>query len=269
MTCLAALRVPSRDEIESVPPFRATIVRMPWLDRIRFGLLLAAAIIAATLIAHVLDGPHGFWLPLSVAFIFRPDLGPVVRRAGARTVGTFLGVAIAALANLAGNNESILIASSCIMASLIPWAQRRGHAWTVMVFTPIVFVFLGVVGPNQYLFVPRIIDTTLGAAIVLGIDLVLWSRAPSSRPAEQVRHARAATLQYQRVAAATSAVGRHSLRRNALRAVTNARAAIVLAQSEPHPFRQPDASLPEQLDRIERSIDERTVALVEWGVHGE
>jgi uncharacterized membrane protein YccC len=261
---VAALKVPSANEIEKSPPFRSTIVRLPWTDRIRFGVLLAVAVSVATVITHSLDGPHGFWLPLSVAFIFRPDLGPVIRRAAARTVGTMIGVGIAAAAAWLGNREVILIVLSCAMASLVPWAQRRGHAWTVMVFTPIVFVFLGVVGPDQYLFVPRIVDTSLGAVIVLGIDLVLWSRAPSSRPEQRVQAARRAAHEYQRVGATRSAIARHSLRRNALRAVTQARDAIALAAAEPHPFRQPDETLTHQLDEIERSIDERTANLVTW-----
>jgi len=35
------------------------------------------------------------------------------------------------------------------MAAAVPWAAQRSHALTVMVFTPIIFVFVGVLGPTR------------------------------------------------------------------------------------------------------------------------
>jgi len=119
---------------------------------------------------------------MTVAFVFRPDLGPVMRRAISRVIGTLAGVGIAALVAIAGNQQVSLIILCCAMAAAVPWAAQRSHALTVMVFTPIIFVFVGVLGPDQSLFGPRIVDTAIGAAIVLAIDYVLWLHAPSLRP---------------------------------------------------------------------------------------
>ena len=82
------------------------------------------------------------------------------------------------------------------MAAIQPWAQRRSHALAVMTFTPVVFVFLGLIGKSGNLFGVRIIDTALGAAIVLLVDVLLWTTAPSLRPHQQLADARAAAARY-------------------------------------------------------------------------
>ncbi|MGA7836286.1 MAG: FUSC family protein, partial [Acidimicrobiales bacterium] len=152
-------------------------------ERLRFALLLAVAIAGATAISVALNDPHGFWLPLSVAFILRPDVGPVITRALARTVGTAVGVGIAAIVALTGNAILVLIVLSCVMAAVQPWASRRSHTLAVIAFTPIVFVFLGILGSDKGLFGARIIDTALAAGIVLLLDVFGWTTAPSMRPA--------------------------------------------------------------------------------------
>jgi uncharacterized membrane protein YccC len=259
----AALHVPEKSTLASEMPFRSTIHRLPMIDRLRFALLLGVAVVAATIIAHTLDGPRGYWLPMTVAFIFRPDLGPVMRRAISRVIGTLAGVGIAALVALAGNQQVSLIVLSCAMAAAVPWAAQRSHALTVMVFTPIVFVFVGVLGPDQSLFGPRIVDTAIGASIVLAIDYVMWLHAPSLRPRQQLEQVGAAVANYERTTPTSDPVTRHSLRRNALRSVTRARSAIKLAGIEPHLFHESGAPYLAQLNTYIDEIDDHTVELFE------
>ena len=241
----------------------STRARLPIVERVRFACILALAISVGTIIAHSLDGPHGFWLPLSVAFILRPDLGPVMTRALARTVGTIIGVSIAAIVVWMGNSIAVLIVLSCVMAALVPWSVKRSHLLAVVTFTPIVFVFLSLLGADKYLLVPRIIDTALGATIVLSLDLFLWSTAPSLRPTQQLEKARNASARYGREATRDDVIRRHLLRRSALRAVANARSSLAQAKAEPHPLRRPDSATAAELDEIEASIDAHTVSLLE------
>jgi uncharacterized membrane protein YccC len=258
-----AFRAPERATLVAEQPFRSTIHRLPLFDRCRFAILLAGAIVVATVIAHTLDGPRGYWLPMSVAFVFRPDLGPVMRRAIARVIGTLAGVGIAALLAVAGNEQVLLVVLCCAMAAAVPWAAQRSHALTVMVFTPIIFVFVGVLGPDQNLFGPRIVDTTIGAALVLSIDYVLWLHAPSLRPRQQLEQVAEATRRYGATTAESDPVTRHSLRRSALRSVTRARSAIRLAAVEPHLFHESGSQYFAQLNELIRAIDDHTVELLE------
>jgi uncharacterized membrane protein YccC len=236
---------------------------LPVRERLRFALTLSTAVTAGLCLSHALDGPHGFWLPLSVAFILRPDVGPVIKRALARTVGTTVGVGIAALVAWSGNTILELIILSCVMAAIQPWAQRRSHALSVITFTPIVFVFLGILGSSQNLFGARIADTALGAAIVLLLDVFLWTTAPSLRPARQLAYARAASVRYGAEAQIDNPIRRHQLRRQALRSVTTARNSVTFARSEPRLLRRLDPTSIEELNDIERSIDAHTVELLE------
>jgi uncharacterized membrane protein YccC len=194
---------------------------------------LATATVAAAALTHLIDGPHAFWLPLSVAFILRPDLGPVIPRATARTAGTLAGVGLAALVTKLGDSPASLVVLCVVLAAIVPLTSRRSHALTVFIFTPIVFVFLSVLGPDQTLFFPRIIDTALAAAIVLMIDGALWTRAPSLRPAQQLARAEKSVARYETSTDVVSSESRHQLRRNALRATAHAGRACARRRGNP------------------------------------
>ncbi len=214
-------------------------------------------------VSHVLDDPHGFWLPMSVALILRPDVGPVISRALARTVGTVVGVGIAGIVVVTGNAILALILLSCVMAAIQPWAARRSHALAIMAFTPLVFVFLGLLGSEHGLFAARIVDTALAAGVVLILDVCVWTTAPSMRPAQQLEQARRATARYEREATLDDPITRTRLRRAALRAVVRARASLSQNRTEPRLLERHDPSIAAQLDDVERSIDAHTVSLLE------
>jgi uncharacterized membrane protein YccC len=264
---LAALEPVSIAELEAdpLPPVTRAATRstLAVRERLRFALILASAIAAGTAISVTLNDPHGFWLPMSIALILRPDVGPVISRALARTVGTVVGVGIAAIVALTGNAILALILLSCVMAAIQPWASRRSHALSIMVFTPLVFVFLGLLGSDRGLFTARIIDTSLAAGVVLILDVCVWTTAPSMRPAQQLDQARRATARYEREATLDDPITRTRLRRAALRAVVRARASLSQSHTEPRLLQRHDPTIAAQLDDVERSIDAYTVSLLE------
>lgn len=261
-----ALAPPSAEELAAagavVSSHRATRPAVPVRERLRFGAILAVAVVGADLLGVALHGPHAFWLPMSVVFILRPDLGPVMARALARTLGTVLGVGVAALVALVGHSPVDLIVLSCVMAAIVPPAQRRGNVAAVVAFTPLVFVFLGLAASAQSLFVTRIVDTALAAALVLVIDGLLWTTAPSRRPAALVAAARAALAHYGAVADADPAT-RHLARRAALRALARARAATRSTRGELRAARRGVLGARGELDALEAEIDATTVRLLE------
>jgi hypothetical protein len=260
-----ALRPTFRTSIEIPPVPPSTLERLPIADRLRFAVLLCAATVAAAALTHRIDGPHAFWLPLSVAFILRPDLGPVIPRAAARTAGTLAGVGLAAVVARLGDSPVALVVLCAILAAIVPLTSKRSHALTVFIFTPIVFVFLSVLGPDQTLFFPRIIDTVLAAGIVLVIDGALWTRAPSLRPTQQLARAEKAVERYETGTDIVSPESRHQLRRNALRATSHARSGLRQAEREPHPLRRGDTALEARINELELRIDERTAMIAGFG----
>lgn len=260
---VSALRPPDQADLRPGLAFRSTLTRLPWSDRLRFALILTVAVAGASVLTHWIDGPRGYWLPMSVAFIFRPDLGPVVRRALSRTVGTLVGVGIAAIVALSGNQISLLIVLVFLMAWAVPWAKERSHALTMVFFTPIIFVFVSLLGPDQNLFGPRILDTALGAAIVFVIDYFFWLHAPSLRPRQLTDRARQETENYEEIQDLSDLTLRHLRRRRAIRTVTQARAAVAQAKSESHAQKGLDVTLDQELNALESRIDLHTLQLIE------
>ena len=57
---------------------------------------LAVAVTLATALTMVGEFPHEYWLPMTVAWMARPDLGGTLSRVGLRVVGTVVGVAVSA-----------------------------------------------------------------------------------------------------------------------------------------------------------------------------
>jgi hypothetical protein len=236
-------------------------------DRIRFAVILSVAVVGATIVTHILDGPKGYWLPMSVAFIFRPDLGPVVKRALNRTAGTLAGVAIAAFVAFTGNQDWLLIVLCFIMAGGIPWAQKRSHAIVIMFFTPIIFVFISVLGPDTNLFWPRIVDTAIAAVIVLFIDYFIWLHAPSLRPQQLTEAAQIALDRYAEMTPSSDIMTRHLRRRRAIRAVLLARGSHAQTKTETHLHEALTETLPQRLNAMEARINKITVTLIEG--HGD
>lgn len=263
---LDALSPVSVEVLTKIPlrPITRAATRSPLTirERLRFAIILCVAIAAGTAISVALDDPHGFWLPMSVAFILRPDVGPVISRALARTVGTVIGVGIAGIVILTGDAILVLIVLSCVMAAIQPWAARRSHVLGVMAFTPVVFVFIGLLGSKQDLFAARIVDTALAAGVVLILDVLVWTTAPSMRPKEQLEQARAAAARYRRDATLEDPIARTRLRRAALRAVVRARASLSANRTEPRLLGRHDHTTAAQLDDVERSIDAYTASLL-------
>ncbi|HEY7931877.1 MAG TPA: FUSC family protein [Acidimicrobiales bacterium] len=262
-TWRAALRAPDVTTLTRRTPFVSQRAMLPLRERLRFATLLATAVAAASALALTHRDPHSFWLPLAVAFIFRPDLGSVAQRAFARTIGTVLGTVIAVIAVDLGNPVALLIGLSCVMAAGVPWAARKSHTLTVLFFTPLVFVIVGELRPEKGLFIPRVVDTALAALIVLVIDFFTWSRAPSLRPRQLVDRARRAAATYEREATIDDALGRHRLRRNALRALVAARGSLASAKRELRVGHAGhDEILARELDEIEIAIDATTAQLL-------
>jgi hypothetical protein len=79
---------------------------------VRWGLALAVGVIAA----HVIDlGGHGYWIPLTVLFVLRPQESETVERIAMRAAGTVFGLGIGTpLAIALGGSP----AAECVAISL-------------------------------------------------------------------------------------------------------------------------------------------------------
>ena len=99
---------------------------------IRFGVSLAVGV--AVYRAFDMDN-HGFWIPLTILFVMRPDRDETYLRVVLRAVGTVLGVAL---------------------ASLLAEALGRGDVATIVVLTVATALALGLLAVQYALFTTAI-----------------------------------------------------------------------------------------------------------------
>lgn len=108
---------------------------------------------------------HWYWLPATAVFLVKPDLGPLVSRVLCRAAGTVLGALLfAGFAAVLPRPEG-LIALVALSGALIPVATRHFAAQTAVV--TVLVLALVMVGGEPQASASRIGETLLACAIVL------------------------------------------------------------------------------------------------------
>lgn len=209
---------------------------------LRYAVLLAGCVLAAQLCAELLHGPRSYWLPMTVAFVYKPDFGPVFRRALHRCVGTVVGVAAIGAMSLPAHSTYASIGEVAFFGALMAVGVRHHYALATTGLTAVVFVLVDLLGDHRSLYGPRILDTALAAAIVLVIHFAVWPDSATSRADIQTEAALAATSRYRDLSAGVTSAERQALRRAAYRQLADARRATAHARREPvrHGRRLPD-----------------------------
>ncbi|MFF1446776.1 FUSC family protein [Streptomyces sp. NPDC058274] len=206
-----------------------------------YGLRVALSFGAAAAVAQALHHTrwyglhaHWYWLPATAVFLVKPDLGPLASRVLCRAAGTVLGaVAFAGLALLLPRPAG-LVALVALCGALIPVATRHFAAQTAVV--TVLVLALVMVGGEPGASWSRIGETLLACAIVLLVGHLpaLGHRGGTVR--ERLTRAAQATDAYLAHVlgdgTADDRTGRWTLRREAYRALAEARAAIDLAAAE-------------------------------------
>ncbi|MFJ8196758.1 FUSC family protein [Streptomyces sp. NPDC096152] len=223
-------------EVALHPPLR------PWEGRaahMRYAVLLAACVLVAQLCALLLHGPRGYWLPMTVVFVYKPDFGPVFRRALHRCAGTVVGVAAIGAVTLLTTDTYALIGAVAAFGALMAVGVRHHYALATLGLTAIVFVLVDLLGDHRALYGARILDTALAAAIVLVAHFALWPDSAAGRASAQTEAALSAAYRYRDLAPTATLSQRHALRRAAYQQLAQARRAATHAHDEPgHPGRR-------------------------------
>ncbi|MEW5354573.1 FUSC family protein [Streptomyces sp. 16-176A] len=209
---------------------------LPWHGRaaqVRYAVLLAACVLVAQLCAGLLHGPRGYWLPMTVAFVYKPDFGPVLRRALHRCAGTLVGVAAIGAVTLLTTDAYVLIGAVAAFGAVMAVGVRHHYALATTGLTAVVFVLVDMLGDHRALYSARILDTALAAAIVLVAHFALWPASAAERVTAQTEAALAAARRYRDLPADAAPGRRHALRRTAYHRLAEARRAVAHADAEP------------------------------------
>ncbi|MFF3274014.1 FUSC family protein [Streptomyces chrestomyceticus] len=199
-----------------------------------YGLRVGLCIAVSAAVALALRAEHWYWLPATVTFLVKPDLGPLFSRTVNRFAGTVAGVLVFAAAGmlLDGWWWPALIAGAG--GALLPFATRHFALQTVAI-TLMVLSFVHVSGDPQAAL-ERIVDTSAACGIVLVVGHLPRLADPRRRVGHRVTAALRATGAYLgevlRTEPGHDRGERLVLRREAYRALGEARAAAETAAAE-------------------------------------
>ncbi|MGW2076754.1 FUSC family protein [Streptomyces sp. NPDC001939] len=229
-----------------------------------YGIRVALCLGAGAAVAQLLHNAHWYWLPATAVFLVKPDLGPLASRVLCRVFGTVSGAALfAGLAALLPGPAGP-VALVVLGGALIPVATRHFAAQTAVVT---VFVLsLVMVGGEPQMALVRIGETLLACAIVLCVGhlpLPVPGRGGGAVRTRLTTAGEAAQAYVRHVLSGSDdRAGRWTLRREAYRALAEARAAIDLAAAELPPLVRHTAGTQDMALTLEALVDTTTSCAV-------
>ncbi|MDX3756753.1 FUSC family protein [Streptomyces sp. AK02-04a] len=240
---------------------------------LRVALCFGAGVAVAQALHHARwygSHAHWYWLPATAVFLVKPDFGPLASRVICRAAGTVLGaVLFAGLAALLPRPAG-LVALVALCGALIPVATRHFAAQTAVV--TVLVLSLVMVGGEPAASWSRIGETLLACAIVLLVGHLpaLGQRGGGVRA--RVTHAAEAAHVYLAHVlddgTTDDRAGRWTLRREAYRALAEARASIDLAAAELPALARHAEGTDEVAATLERLVDTTTACAVQLDDNG-
>jgi hypothetical protein len=150
--------------------------RLHWSEPfVRHGVRLAIGIGLATAFAEASGLPHAYWLPMTIAWITKPDLEGTVSRVAGRILGTVAGLGICALALLVfGASGYLATALSALAAGLAIAFIWANYAVAVTGVTVMVVVVFSLDGDDVAEDLVVRLAATLLAAVMAVAGSYLW-----------------------------------------------------------------------------------------------
>ncbi|MDR6978236.1 hypothetical protein J2X68_004961 [Streptomyces sp. 3330] len=234
-----------------------------------YGLRVALSFGASAAVAQALyhsqwygRHTHWYWLPATAVFLVKPDLGPLVSRVLCRAAGTVLGALLfAGFAAVLPRPEG-LVALVALCGALIPVSTRHFAAQTAVV--TVLVLSLVMVGGEPQASVSRIVETLLACAIVLVVGHLPMPGERGGQVRARLGAAAGAAHAYLAhvLDGSDDRAARWTLRREAYRALAEARTAIALAAHELPAVARHTEGTDEVAAVLERLVDTTTACAV-------
>ncbi|GCE30849.1 hypothetical protein KDA_63330 [Dictyobacter alpinus] len=163
----------------------------------RHSLRLAASTALAVAI-YMLPGIHyGYWIPLTILFILKPDFGGMRKRANQRVFGTVMGGIIGTLIAGVVHNELILLFLLILIGFYAFSLLNADYGVYVAFLTLFVVLLLDVPLPgNWQVALIRIFNTVLGGVISVAAGYLICPQWERERLPVQLAKTIAANRQY-------------------------------------------------------------------------
>ncbi len=142
---------------------------------LRHGARLAVAMVAATAVANATSWPHEYWIPMTVAWMTRPDRDGTATRVVERTIGTLAGI-LAAAVLIDGLDRGpyalVIIIGSGVFVSLV--FLQANYALAVVGLTTTVIALFTLLGEPVSGTAPYRVAATLAAGVITVLASFLW-----------------------------------------------------------------------------------------------
>jgi uncharacterized membrane protein YccC len=130
---------------------------------------------------RAIDLPHGYWVPLTVIFVLRPDFGSTFTRGLQRYIGTAAGVLLATLLAAAFHPGPYALAAlvTVLGVGMFAFMLANYALFTTSVTAFIVFLSSFAGSPEYKTALQRLLASVIGATLTLGFYALwpTWERA--------------------------------------------------------------------------------------------
>jgi uncharacterized membrane protein YccC len=203
---------------------------------LRHAMRLAPLVAVSDLVVRLVNVERGYWLPLTLLVVLRPDFASTLQRSALRTAGTLLGLLLATgLVHWVPGGDWYRVALIAVLAFGMRLAGPGNFGLSAVCLSGLVVVLLVVNGvPAHTTVVSRMLATVSGGALAVLATLALPAWERQYVPARSAQLVRAYREYLQAVADPGS--DRATLQRTRAacrRARSNAQASVDRARSEP------------------------------------
>jgi hypothetical protein len=253
----APSRPPAPPRRRMTATVRSAMTRPAFLNGARIALCLAVATAVAV---ELHRGAHGFWVPLTVAVIVRPEYASVFVRTVNRLAGTVVGAAIAALVLWVIPPGLGAAAAAALALSAAVLTAPKLYAWYVMGITTSTLLASSIGVAVPILPAVRLLDTVIGAVVAVVCGYLLWPGARRLPGQARLDRAVGAARTYLEEAAQPPGLRAHfqSRRDDAYRLAHQVRSVGEAAMAEPPPVSSLAVRLIPVAVRLEDVVDDIT-----------
>ena len=235
-----------------------------------FAARLALTLAVAQTVASSVPVEKPYWIVLTAAIVLKPDLGSVFARGVQRTIGTLAGVLLGVLILQLIPPGGWLLLPMAVLAFGFPFGASRNYGLLATLVTPLVLLLLDFgAGVDDRLAWDRLLDTGIGAAIVLVVGYLCWPSTWRPRLGERIAAGVETLGSYARVAFGADNQSAGVQRRRSYRAMSDVRADLQSTLAEPPPLSSQAAAWWPLIAQLEKTTDDLSDASLLARHHGQ
>ena len=227
--------------------------RKGWTFAVRLGSTLAVAEVVRQLVP--LEKPY--WILLTAALVLKPDFGSVFARGVQRTLGTLVGVVLGVAVVAVTPPNAWLLLPVAVLAFAFPYGASRNYGLLSTFITPLVLLLLEFgTTIDAGVAVDRLLDTAVGAGVVLVVGYLCWPSTWRPRLGERIAVGVETLRSYAALAFEPDTRPVGAARRRAYRAMSDIRSELQSTLAEPPPLSRQAAAWWPLIAQLENAVDD-------------